>query len=38
MVEHAPKEYWIKKKLEHFHTVAEFVDGKGLIPQEIYNS
>ena len=38
MVEHAPEEYWIKKKLEHFHTVDEFVDGNGLIPQEIYNS
>jgi len=38
MVEHAPKEYWIEKNLSHFHTVDEFIDGKGLIPQTIYNS
>jgi hypothetical protein len=38
MVEHAPKEYWIKKKLECFHTVDEFIDGNGLIPQDIYNN
>ncbi|MDR1221591.1 MAG: DUF3732 domain-containing protein [Tannerella sp.] len=37
MVEHAPKEYWIKSKLEHFHTVDEFLDGNGLIPKDIYN-
>jgi hypothetical protein len=38
MVEHAPKEYWIKKKLEHFHTVDEFINGNGLVPSEIYSS
>ncbi|MFH6987939.1 DUF3732 domain-containing protein [Flavobacterium collinsii] len=38
MVEHAPKEYWIENNLSHFHTVDEFIDGKGLIPKEIYNS
>jgi hypothetical protein len=32
MVEHAPKEYWEKNNLEYFHTVAEFTDGVGLIP------
>lgn len=38
MVEHAPKEYWIDNNLTHFHTVAEFINGKGLIPSEIYNN
>jgi hypothetical protein len=38
MVEHAPKEYWIKSKLKYFHTVDEFIDGNGLIPSNIYNS
>ncbi|TDD98504.1 DUF3732 domain-containing protein [Flavobacterium cellulosilyticum] len=38
MVEHAPKEYWIDNNLSHFHTVDEFIDGKGLIPKEIYNN
>ena len=37
MVEHAPKEYWLDNNLNNFHTVAEFIDGKGLIPQNIYN-
>lgn len=37
MVEHAPKEYWLDNKLSHFHTVDEFIDGKGLIPENIYN-
>lgn len=37
MVEHAPKEYWLDNELSHFHTVDEFIDGKGLIPQSIYN-
>lgn len=37
MVEHAPKEYWLENNLSHFHTVDEFIDGKGLIPQRIYN-
>jgi hypothetical protein len=32
MVEHAPKEYWENNNLEYFHTVAEFTDGVGLIP------
>jgi len=38
MVEHAPKEYWTKSKLEYFHTVDEFINGNGLIPSDIYNS
>ena len=38
MVEHAPKEYWIENNLTYFHTVDEFINGKGLIPNEIYNS
>jgi hypothetical protein len=38
MVEHAPKEYWVENKLSFFHTVDEFINGKGLIPNEIYNS
>lgn len=37
MVEHAPKEYWIDHGLTNFYTVAEFINGKGLIPQEVYN-
>lgn len=37
MVEHASKEYWIDNNLSYFHTVDEFIDGKGLIPNEIYN-
>lgn len=36
MVEHAPKDYWVEAKLSHFHTVAEFIKGVGLIPREIY--
>lgn len=35
MVEHAPKEYWTEYELKNFHTVAEFINGEGLIPQEI---
>lgn len=35
MVEHASKDYW--NKLSHFHTVDEFINGKGLIPKEIYD-
>lgn len=35
MVEHASKDYW--SKLSHFHTVDEFINGKGLIPKEIYD-
>ncbi len=35
MVEHAPKEYWIENNLSNFHTVAEFINGNGLIPQHI---
>ncbi len=38
MVEHAPKEYWEANNLSHFHLVDEFVNGKGLIPSNIYNS
>lgn len=37
MVEHAPKEYWIENNLSYFHTVDEFIEGEGLIPQNIYN-
>lgn len=37
MVEHAPKEYWLENELSHFHTVDEFIEGKGLIPENIYN-
>lgn len=35
MVEHAPKEYW--SHLEYYHTVDEFINGNGLIPQYIRN-
>jgi hypothetical protein len=38
MVEHASKDHWIDNELSYFHTVAEFFDGKGLIPNDIYNS
>lgn len=38
MVEHAPKEYWTENGLNYFHTVAEFINGSGLIPNEIYNA
>ncbi|MBF2707439.1 DUF3732 domain-containing protein [Flavobacterium soyangense] len=38
MVEHASKDYWIDNDLTYFHTVDEFVDGKGLIPNDVYNS
>ena len=37
MVEHASKEFWIENDLTNFHTVDEFIDGKGLIPSDIYN-
>jgi len=37
MVEHAPKEYWEQSNLTNFHTVDEFINGNGLIPQHIYN-
>ena len=37
MVEHAPKEYWTENNLVNFHTVDEFINGKGLIPSDIYN-
>lgn len=37
MVEHAPKESWIENNLTNFHTVDEFINGKGLIPSDIYN-
>ena len=38
MVEHASKDYWINNNLSHFHTVDEFINGKGLIPKEIYGN
>lgn len=38
MVEHAPKEYWVDNNLSHFHLVDEFINGKGLIPNEVYNN
>jgi len=38
MVEHAAKEYWEDNNLSHFHLVDEFINGKGLIPNDIYNS
>lgn len=37
LVEHAPKEYWTENNLINFHTVDEFIHGKGLIPGDIYN-
>ena len=36
MVEHAPKSYWEDNELNNFHTVDEFINGKGLIPQDIF--
>lgn len=38
MVEHAPKEYWIDNNLNNFHMVDEFIKGKGLIPNDVYNN
>lgn len=38
MVEHAPKEYWVENNLINFYTVDEFINGKGLIPNDIYNT
>jgi hypothetical protein len=38
MVEHAPKEYWTENSLTNFHTVAEFINGNGLIPTDIYKA
>ncbi|MBT3206750.1 MAG: DUF3732 domain-containing protein [Bacteroidetes bacterium] len=38
MVEHAPQEYWIDNDLTYFHTVDEFIGGKGLIPSNIYKN
>ncbi|HSC54464.1 MAG TPA: DUF3732 domain-containing protein [Phnomibacter sp.] len=38
MVEHAPKEYWLDNNLSNFHLVDEFINGSGLIPQNIYNA
>ena len=37
LVEHAPREYWTENNLLNFHTVDEFIHGKGLIPSDIYN-
>ncbi|TPU29198.1 DUF3732 domain-containing protein [Acinetobacter baumannii] len=36
LVEHAPKNYWEDNKLGYFHVVSEFIDGKALIPKEIF--
>ncbi len=36
LVEHASKDYWINSNFEYFHTVDEFVNGKGLIPKEVF--
>tara|TARA_R100000697_G_C5316322_1_gene162255 strand:- start:111 stop:524 length:414 start_codon:yes stop_codon:yes gene_type:complete len=38
MVEHAPIDYWENNDLKYFHTVDEFINGKGLIPNNVYNS
>lgn len=38
MVEHAPKSYWTNNNLSHFHTVGEFINGRGLIPEEVYGN
>lgn len=38
MVEHASKDLWIENNLTYFHTVDEFINGKGLIPEDIYNN
>nr|WP_315203582.1 DUF3732 domain-containing protein [uncultured Flavobacterium sp.] len=38
MVEHASTDHWIDNELSYFHTVAEFFEGKGLIPNDIYKS
>lgn len=38
LVEQAPKEFWTENGLNNFHTVAEFINGNGLIPKEIYNT
>ncbi len=38
MVEHASKEFWIDNNLTNFHTVDEFINGKGLIPNSVYRS
>jgi len=38
MIEHAPKDYWIEADLTYFHTIDEFIDGKGLVPNNIYDS
>lgn len=36
MVEHAPKSYWEDNGLNMFYTVDEFINGRGLIPQELF--
>lgn len=36
MVEHAPKSYWEDNGLNMFYTVDEFINGKGLLPQELF--
>lgn len=37
LVEHASKDYWVNNNFEYFHTVDEFLGGKGLIPKEVFN-
>ncbi|MFH3692776.1 DUF3732 domain-containing protein [Acinetobacter baumannii] len=36
LIEHAPRSYWEENKLKYFHVVSEFVNGKALIPQDIF--
>ena len=37
MVEHTSKDYWIDNNLTYFYTVDEFLNGKGLVPSDIFN-
>ncbi|MCJ0830538.1 DUF3732 domain-containing protein [Acinetobacter sp. NIPH1876] len=36
LIEHAPKSYWESNNFLNFHVVREFVNGKALIPKEIF--
>jgi len=38
MVEHAPESYWLENNLTYFHTIDQFIDGKGLIPADIFKT
>lgn len=38
MTEHAPKSYWEDNSLYNFYTVDEFINGKGLIPQDAFQN